>query len=418
MKRYLIAFITILSQNLNAQEYHVFGQTFDVKNYRGCHFIISAYVKAESANPKFCQARLLAKVDTKKGIGFFDNMYKRPITSNEWKQYFIEGQVDEKAETLLIGGICFGFGKYYYDNFELKIKRKSGEWESIDVKNSGFESDDQNIWKTTHTFKGYESHFTSDNTYSGEKSLLIDGSALSPKGQFIVVNGIKFYYEAYGKGDTVLLLHGNSESIKSFKKQVPDFSKQFFVVAMDSRAQGYSSDDGNKITYELMAEDVNEFLNKLGMKNVNILGWSDGGNTGLILAMKHPDKVKKLAAMGANLFNDESSVNSKINKQIRSLRESFIKQQIPPDDIRMRMADLMLNEPKINPDDLKSINCPTLVMAGSKDAIKESHTKLIASKIKKSKLVIFEKSTHYAPQEIPERFNKTVIDFFSAKENH
>ncbi|GHN00925.1 alpha/beta hydrolase [Cytophagales bacterium WSM2-2] len=234
-------------------------------------------------------------------------------------------------------------------------------------------------------------------------------------GKFVKANGINFYYETFGKGDTVLLLHGNSESLKSFSKQIPELSKQFFVIAMDSRGQGNSSDDGKKITYELMAEDVNAFLNKLQMKNVNILGWSDGGNTGLILAMKHPDKVRKLATMGANLYNDKTSVDEKTNKQLKGLREELTKQKVASSDIRVRMTDLLLNEPKINPDDLKAIKCPVLVMAGSEDVIKEPHTRLIASKIGKSKLVIFTPGTHYEPQENPERFNKTVMDFFTGK---
>jgi pimeloyl-ACP methyl ester carboxylesterase len=75
------------------------------------------------------------------------------------------------------------------------------------------------------------------------------------------------------------------------------------------------------------------------------------------------------------------------------------------------MINLMLTEPNIKPEDLTKIECPTLVMAGSKDVIKEEHTKLIASKIRNSRLVIFDKGTHYEPMENPERFNRTVIDF-------
>ena len=119
--------------------------------------------------------------------------------------------------------------------------------------------------------------------------------------------------------------------------------------------------------------------------------------------------------MGANLFNDKTSVDDKINKEIKEMHDALVKRKVPLSDLQMRMTELLMNEPKINPDDLKAIICPVLVMAGSKDAIKEPHTKLIASKISKSRLMIFEKATHYAPQEIPNRFNKTVIDFFTEK---
>ena len=116
--------------------------------------------------------------------------------------------------------------------------------------------------------------------------------------------------------------------------------------------------------------------------------------------------------MGANLYNDNTSVDGKVNKMITRDRDELIRQNNPENQFRIELLDLMLNEPQIDPDALKQIQSPTLVMAGSKDVIKEAHTKLIASKINNSKLVIFNKGTHFEPSENPERFNKTVIDFF------
>ena len=117
--------------------------------------------------------------------------------------------------------------------------------------------------------------------------------------------------------------------------------------------------------------------------------------------------------MGANLYNDKTSVEEKINKMLLKDRTELIAEKKESNKFRIEMIDLLLNEPKINPEELKKIQCETLVMAGSKDVIKEAHTKLIAGKIPKSKLVIFEKGTHYEPTENPKRFNQAVIDFFS-----
>jgi pimeloyl-ACP methyl ester carboxylesterase len=414
MKKLLVLLPFFSSLILFSQDYGQFNQQIDVTAYRGGEFKLTAFVRIERANPRFTQARLWARVDKTKGIGFFDNMYKRPILSKEWKEYSIEGPIDEKAMKLIIGGLYFGIGTYFYDNFILSVRKKDGEWKTIEIANPGFEESSLNGWFLEKA-KDYTLNITTSDVEEGKQALVVDGTSKIKNGKFQNANGIDFYYETYGKGDTVLLLHGNSESLKSFKKQIPDFSKQFFVIAMDSRAQGYSSDDGKKITYDLMAEDVNSFLDQLHIKNLNVLGWSDGGNTGIILAMKHPDKVKRLATMGANLLNDKTSVDEKINKEIKKLREQALKDSTAASELQVRMSDLLLNEPKIDPKDLKSITCPVLVMAGSKDVIKEGHTKLIASSITKSKLVIFEKSTHYAPQEIPDKFNKTVIEFFTGK---
>src|SRR6185436_1102382 len=124
----------------------------------------------------------------------------------------------------------------------------------------------------------------------------------SSTGKYAEVNHIRIYYEVYGKGEPLLLLHGNSSSISTFDKQIPEFSKHFMVIAVDSRGQGKSSEDGKPYTYDLFADDMNALLDHLKLENVNIVGWSDGGNTGLIMAMKYPSKVKKLVTMGANVF--------------------------------------------------------------------------------------------------------------------
>jgi len=155
-------------------------------------------------------------------------------------------------------------------------------------------------------------------------------------------------------------------------------------------------------------------LDKLGLDSVNVLGWSDGGNTGLILAMNHPKYVRKLAIMGANLYNNKSSVpdwvNDTLRSQIQVLEQS---QRDSRDEFELRVKKVLLTEPNIDPLSLGKIQCKTLVMAGEKDIIKEKHTRLIANSIKDSRLVIFKKASHDAPVEIPEKFAATVMDFFS-----
>ncbi|RYY05570.1 MAG: alpha/beta hydrolase [Sphingobacteriaceae bacterium] len=167
-----------------------------------------------------------------------------------------------------------------------------------------------------------------------------------------------------------------------------------------------------KLTYELMAEDVNTFLDKIQLKNVDILGWSDGGNIALILAMQHPDKVNKMAVMGTVLYNDDSSVTAETNKLIHKQVNEMEDKGVPKTNMDYRLKNLLLTEPHINPDSLRKIQSPTLVMAGQYDVVKEKHTKLIAEKIKHSKLVIFKGADHEAPQKIPQLFNQTVLDFF------
>lgn len=407
----LVASTSLSGQDQIARDWNAFGQNVDMAPYRGGQFRLRGFVKVENGS-KLNNARLWARVDLKKGVGFFDNMHVRPITEEVWREYLIEGGISKKAMKLVVGGLYFGTGKYYFDDLSLEVKGPGKEWEKIALKNGDFEQEFEQGWKTFFKPEGFQFSFAKNEVNNGKQCFLIDGSTRKPKGSFVQVNGVNLYYESSGAGDTVLLLHGNSMSTESFYKQIPELSKQFHVIAMDSRGQGNSSNNGSKISYELMAEDVNQFIERLGLGAVNILGWSDGGNIGLILAMNHPDKVKRLATMGANLFNDETSVEAKINRELRKQRERYVSKGAESNKFQIEMIELLLNEPKINPDELTKIKCKSLIMAGSRDVIKQGHTRLIASKITNSKLLLFPKGTHYEPWENPERFNAAVVDFF------
>src|SRR5699024_8532658 len=128
--------------------------------------------------------------------------------------------------------------------------------------------------------------------------------------------------------------------------------------------------------------------------------------------MKHPKKVKKLAVMGAVLYNTRKGkcsvfefVNDTLHQQITRLEKTN------PNSFLLRVKKMLLTEPNINPASLKSIQCPVLVMAGKNGLIKPVHTKLIANNIPHSKLVFFKKAGHQAPKSIPKKFNKTVLKF-------
>jgi pimeloyl-ACP methyl ester carboxylesterase len=114
-------------------------------------------------------------------------------------------------------------------------------------------------------------------------------------------NGIGVLARLYGTGEPLLLVHGNGGSIADFKAQIDYFRKRYKVIAMDSRDQGRSGDSPDKITYEKMTDDLAALLDHLNTGPVNVLGWSDGGIEALLLGIRHPMQVRKIAAMAANL---------------------------------------------------------------------------------------------------------------------
>lgn len=223
-------------------------------------------------------------------------------------------------------------------------------------------------------------------------------------GKFANIGDAKIYYECYGEGEPLILLHGNNGSISDFYKLIPELAKHYNIIAIDTRGQGKSTDlAAADYTYELFANDLLQVTQTLGLGKINILGWSDGGNTGLIFNAQHPEKVNKLITIGANL--NPQGVNEDM---INTLKNQLAEQQGNP-----RLIKLMLNHPNITPDQLEKIQNSVLILAGSDDVIKEEHTKLVHKYIKDSKLEIISNATHYIPFEQPDKLNRIIIDFLN-----
>ncbi len=232
-------------------------------------------------------------------------------------------------------------------------------------------------------------------------------------GKYVDIRGFKMYYEVYGTGKPLLMIHGNGGSIENFKNQIPYFAKSYKVIVADSRAQGKSADAADSLSYEMMADDLNELLNKLHVDSCNVIGWSDGGIDGILLATRHPEKVRKLAVTGANLWPDTSAVESSLFSWIVSVNDSLAKvQQTPVVKAQKKLLNLMILQPNIKTADLKNVKCPTLVIGGDHDVILPKHTMIIAEAIPKSYLWILPNSGHSTLVVYKNMFNQVVGDFF------
>jgi pimeloyl-ACP methyl ester carboxylesterase len=234
-------------------------------------------------------------------------------------------------------------------------------------------------------------------------------------GKYYNIRGFKMYAEVYGQGQPLLIIHGNGGSINNFVYQIPYFSKKYKVIIADSRAQGKSTDKGDSLTYEMMADDYAALLDAMKIDSAFVIGWSDGGINGLLLAIRHPEKVKKLAVTGANLVPDTTAVPQQIwdmvTPVITELKNKPIKTD--PEKNTLKLYKLLAEQPHIPITDLQSIKCPTLVIGGDHDVIKEEHTMLIYKNIPKSYLWILPGSGHSTPVVFKDDFNKVVDRFFS-----
>ena len=197
----------------------------------------------------------------------------------------------------------------------------------------------------------------------------------------INVNNITLNYIQEGQGDPLILLHGNGEDLQIFDKLISKLKKQFTVYAIDSRNHG-SSTRTEDFSYETMAEDIHQFIEKLELKHLSVIGFSDGAIISLLLTLKYPQTFKKMVLLGVNLKPSDFKLDI-----YNSIAEEYEKTQ----DFLFKM---MLEQPNIELDDLKEINTPTLVIGAEDDLYNEDSFQNIADAMPDAELKIMKGHDH------------------------
>jgi len=197
----------------------------------------------------------------------------------------------------------------------------------------------------------------------------------------IHVNGIDLYYEQTGQGPPLILLHGNGESHRIFRRATQQFAARYTVYTIDSRGHGKSA-RVKELHYADMAGDVAAFIAALGLEQPMLYGFSDGGIVGLLLAIGHPGLLSRLVISGASLNPDSTSAG-----WLRFFKMAYRL-------TRGAKWKLMLEEPDFTEAQLARVNVPTLVLAGERDMIAEAHTRVIAGAIPGARLRILPGENH------------------------
>jgi pimeloyl-ACP methyl ester carboxylesterase len=237
-------------------------------------------------------------------------------------------------------------------------------------------------------------------------------------GKYIMLNGVRHYYEVYGEGPPVLMIHGNSVGIKTCAPQIDYFSEKYKVYAVDCRGRGRSELGKDSLTYLQMASDLASFIRSLGLDSVCIIGRSDGGIVGIMMGIYYPEHIRKIVAFGANMWPDTTAlypeaVNDIHDKRVKA--ESMIKAKDTTQNwyLSMQRYRMMEFQPHITAWDLHKIKAPVLVISCDRDVIKEEHTLFIYKNIPLANLCILPGETHHVPGLNPELFNSTVERFIS-----
>lgn len=197
----------------------------------------------------------------------------------------------------------------------------------------------------------------------------------------IKVNNIELFYEKSGNGTPLILLHGNGEDHSIFHKISEKLKNDFTVYAIDSRNHGESTKTLD-YSYATMAEDIFSFIKSLNLERVNLVGFSDGAIISLLLAMKHSGVIGKMALLGVNLKPSDFTEES-----YEYIKAMYSENKDP-------LFKLMLEEPNIEMDEIKSVNVPTLVIAGEKDVFKPEIYIEISKTMPKAQLLIMKGHEH------------------------
>lgn len=237
-------------------------------------------------------------------------------------------------------------------------------------------------------------------------------------GKFAEINGAKIYYEEYGKGEPLLLIHGNGGNIESMGNQIDYFKSKYRVIVADSRGHGKSELKTDSLTFVQITKDMDELVNRLKLDSINIIGWSDGGIVGLQMGISGKSKIKKIVAMGANLRPDSTAIYSWAAKDVQNLRKTIISKIKEKDtsenwNLMKQISGLLVDQPNIAAKDLSKIKAKALVIAGDRDVIRNEHTIEIFENIPKAQLCIMPGETHFAPASSPEVFNALANKFLS-----
>lgn len=221
---------------------------------------------------------------------------------------------------------------------------------------------------------------------------------------------ITHFYRESGTGEPLVLLHGNGEDSGYFVHQMEPFSAVFHVIAPDTRGHGKTPRGMAPFTIRQFGEDLAGFLDALGIERAHILGFSDGANIAMCFASRYPQRVGKLVLNGGNLNTRGVRRITQLPIELGYRAARPFAQRSPEARQHMEMLGLMVDQPNLTDEELAQITAQTLVIAGTHDLIKASHTRYIAQHIPRSQLALIP-GNHFVANKNPEPFNRAVMDF-------
>jgi pimeloyl-ACP methyl ester carboxylesterase len=231
-----------------------------------------------------------------------------------------------------------------------------------------------------------------------------------------------WYDERLGAGDgrpPAVLLHGGMCTADTWAMQVDAVAAGGRRVLLpEQRGHGHTADPG-EISYPLMAADTAAFLEAVGGGPADLVGWSDGGNVAMHVALQRPDLVRKLVLIGSN-FHHEGTLPAFLDgvehEDDGDMLRGFYDAASPdgPEHwpvVKAKLLAMWRTAPTLTTADIATIDRPALVLVGDDDAVHLAHTIALYEALPQGQLAVVPGSSHLVPLERPELVNQLVVDF-------
>lgn len=222
----------------------------------------------------------------------------------------------------------------------------------------------------------------------------------------VVTSQVSIYYQESGQGTPLLMLHGNAETHLVFEYYEKKLSREYHTILMDSRAHGHSKLNSTYADREFsitdMTGDVAALLDALHIESCILIGFSDGANIALEFASLFPSRTIAVIAVSGNsspdglifpvrLFFSAEYAILKTASRLCKIASGRIPYSLFR---RQQLASLLCNAPTLTPKQLQSIHAPVLLIAGTRDLVKVSHSRQLARLIPHAQLLLMKGDTH------------------------
>ncbi|WP_375488796.1 alpha/beta fold hydrolase [uncultured Jatrophihabitans sp.] len=242
---------------------------------------------------------------------------------------------------------------------------------------------------------------------------------------YIQVSGRRIWHEVTGDGPPVVLLHGGFSGADAFAAQTPALVADGWRVHVpERRGHAHTPDGDGEFSYAAMADETVSYLEQELAQPVPLVGWSDGAIVAVLVALRRPDLVARMALIGQYYNSDGQVPDSRLAAFLHTeeakdyLRRDY--DPVSPDGpehfgvIYAKMMRMIDNEPELDLDDFAAITVPVLVLQGDRDEVRLEHSQQVVAALPDARLAVLP-GTHGLPAEAPELVNPLLIAFLRGR---